>query len=509
MPNDASDKAVDATPQIKKGTATFADNVLALMGGATLGLTVTLLAAPITSRLFGPEAFGLATLFRGGSAMLAAIACLRYEAAIVLPEKDDDAAQLFALCCVFLIVMTTLTAILTHVFGTRLLLYLNAIEMAPILWLFPLTVFLIGSHLPLRFWYTRQKQFGINAAGRALNSIPLAGSEIIGGSAGFRTGGDLVVCRVFGHIFQPAFYVWQLLKGDWRFFITKINFGGILRSAKKYMKFPLFDAGAVLLNLLAVQAPIFLLTSFFNPTVGGLYAKATYLLLLPSIIVGHSVGQVFLQESAAAKAAQRNLAGLFEVVFNRMITIATLPYAILAIIGPELFGFCLGTRWTESGVIAQILTPQIFLGFLLGSIGTLFGTLGKQELNLLFNALLLMLRVFILIYGGLMLRDVRLTLFIYMVANALVILWSISWLIRATKASAAGPITHFFRCLAYAVPSVTLIVAAKWWFALEAIYLVALTPIFAIPYIVLALRHDLILQNLISNYFKRVLSFIR
>jgi O-antigen/teichoic acid export membrane protein len=507
MPNDSSDKTGDAIPRIRKGTATFADNVLALMGGATLGLTVTVLAAPITSRLFGPEAFGLATLFRAGTTILATIACLRYEAAIVLPKKDDDAAQLFALCCVLLIVMTTLTAILTHVFGTRLLLYLNASEMASILWLFPLTAFLMGSHLPFKLWYTRQKQFGITAAGRALNSIPIAVSEIIGGSAGFRTGGNLVVCRVFGHIFLPAFYVWQLLTGDWRFIITKINFGGILSSAKKYIKFPLFDAGAILLSLFAVQAPIFLLTSFFNPTVGGLYAKATYLLLLPSIIIGQSVGQVFLQESAAAKAASRNLAGLFETVFNRMITIGTLPFAILAIIGPELFDFFLGTRWTESGVYAQILTPQIFLGFLLGSVGTLFGTLGKQELNLISTALLLFLRVGILIYGGLILRNVHMTLFIYMVASVLVFLWRISLLNRATKVSAAIPITQFLRCIAYTLPSIIPLAAMKWWWELEAFYLILLTPIMALPYTALALRHDFVLRNLFLRYCQRVLSF--
>ena len=147
------------------------------------------------------------------------------------------------------------------------------------------------------------------------------------------------------------------------------------------------------------------------------------------------------------------------------------------------------------------------MGFLSGSIGSLFGTLGKQELNLLSNALLFLLRVAILIYGGLILRDVRLTLFIYMVANVLILLWRISLLIRATKVSASRPMIHFLRCIAYVVPSVMPIVAMKWWFGLEALYLVALTPIFAIPYIALVLRHDLVLRNLLSNYFQRVLSF--
>jgi O-antigen/teichoic acid export membrane protein len=507
MLNDSSKKAVAATSEIKKETATFADNVLTLMGGTTIAMAVTILAAPITSRLFGPEAFGLATLFRSGAMIMAAIACLRYEMAIVLPKKDDDAAQLFAICGLVLGAMTTLTAILTYVFGTRLLPYLNAVELAPILWLFPITVFLMGSQLPLSFWYTRQKKFRINAAGRVLNSFPFSVAEIIGGSAGFRTGGNLVVIRIFGLIFAPAFFVWRLFRGDVHFFIRNVKPEGILRLAKKYIKFPMFDTGSVLLVMFSELAPFWLLTSFFSPAICGLYAKAKYLLVLPFIVIGQSVGQVFLQESAAVKAAKMNMAGLFETVFNRMITIGTLPFAILAIIGPELFNLFLGARWTESGVYAQILMPQIFLGFLIGSIESLFGTLGKQELNLISNALFLIMRVATLICGGLILRDVRLTLFVYMFVNVLVILWRISLLIRATKVSATKQITHFLRCVAYLVPSAIPIAAMKWWLGLEAFYLVALTPIFAIPYIALVLRHDLVLRNLLSNYFQRVLSF--
>jgi O-antigen/teichoic acid export membrane protein len=509
MLNDSSENAATATSEIKKGTATFADNVLTLAGGTTIALAVTVLASPITSRLFGPEAFGLATLYRSGAAMLAAIACLRYEMAIVLPKNDDDASQLFAICSVVLTAMTTLTAILTYVFGTRLLLYLNAVELAPMLWLFPVTVFLMGSRLPLSFWYIRQKQFRINAAGRVLTSFPISVAEIIGGSAGFRAGGNLVVIRIIGLIFAPAFLVWQLIRGDWRFIIRNINPEGILRTAKKYIKFPVFGTGSILLGVLSDLAPILLLTSFFSPAICGLYAKATYLLLFPSIVIGRSVGQVFLQESAAAKATRKNLAGLFVTVFNRMITIGTLPFAILVIIGPELFDLFLGTRWTESGVYAQILMPQVFLGFLIGSIGSLFGTLGKQELNLISNALLLFLRVAILIYGGLILRDVHLTLLIYMVVNVLIRLWLISLLIRAAKVSATRPITHFLQCLAYVVPSVMPIAAMKWWLGLDAFYLVALTPIFAMLYLALVLRSDLELRNLFSSYIQRVLAFKR
>jgi O-antigen/teichoic acid export membrane protein len=264
----------------------------------------------------------------------------------------------------------------------------------------------------------------------------------------------------------------------------------------------------MLLDQLSCHAPFFLLTAFFSPVVCGFYAKALYLLSLPSLIIGQSVGQVFLQESAASKAAGRNLAGLVEAVLNRMITLGMLPFALLLIIGPELFELLLGARWTEAGAYAQILTPYLFMVFVLGSISNLFGTLGRQELNLLPRALYLIVRVGSIICGGLLLRDVRLTLIIFMVSNVLVNLLHTSLLLRVTKLSAKRPLSHFMRCNAYVVPSVILLAAMKWWFCLEAAYLVALTPIFSLPYVALVLRHDRELRNLLIKNLRRFQAFL-
>ena len=505
--NESSEKALTVGIKLKKGTATFADNVLTLTGGASLALGVTIFASPITSRFFGPEAFGLAELFRSGATIIGMIACLRYEMAIVLPKTDEDAAPLFALCCIALLAMTTLTAILTFLLGTRALVYLDAVELKPYLWLFPILVFLIGSQLPLNNWYARYKRFNISATGRVLTSFSISMAEIAGGWAGLRTGGNLVVIRFFSLIISPAFLLWRLTSVDARFIIKNINHGEILKSAKRYIKFPMLEALSVLLGQLAVYAPIVLLTAFFGSSVTGLYAKALYLLFTPSLIIGQSVGQVFLQESAASKVEGRNVAGLVEAVLNRMITIGTLPFALIMILGPELFGLFLGARWTDAGVYVQILTPYFFIVFLMGSIVNLFGTLGKQELKLITNALYLILRVGTLSYGGLLLRDVRLTLFIFMVSNVLIELFQAFLLIRIIKLSAKQPLFHFMRCVGYVAPSVIFIAIMKWWFCLEAPYLLAFVPVCSIPYGFLVLRHDLELRRLLTKNLRRAHSF--
>jgi O-antigen/teichoic acid export membrane protein len=254
--------------------------------------------------------------------------------------------------------------------------------------------------------------------------------------------------------------------------------------------------------------PIILLSALFNPVVSGFYAKALYLLLLPTLIIGQSIGQVFFQESAAQMADGMNLAVLVEAVLSRVIIIGFLPFALLAIIGPELFGLFLGARWTESGVYVQILAPQVCLSLAAGSIATLFWTLAKQELDLLSQGLGLILRTGILIYGGLLWHDARLTLIVFTASNALILLWRVSILFRIVNLSARRPLAHFLRSSAYGMPNVIFIAAMKWWFGLEAVYLVALTPICAIPYILLVLRHDLELRALLIKNIRKVYAFL-
>ena len=95
MLNNSFDKTHTSAIKLKKEKATFADNVLTLAGGTTIALGVTILASPITSRLFAPEAFGLAALFMSGATVAGLLACMRYEMAIVLPKNDEEAASLF------------------------------------------------------------------------------------------------------------------------------------------------------------------------------------------------------------------------------------------------------------------------------------------------------------------------------------------------------------------------------------------------------------------------------
>ncbi|MDI6867844.1 hypothetical protein [Methanoculleus sp.] len=59
---------------------------------------ITILAAPVIARLYGPEAFGFLAIFTSITSIIGVVACMRYELAIMLPKTDEEAANLLGLC---------------------------------------------------------------------------------------------------------------------------------------------------------------------------------------------------------------------------------------------------------------------------------------------------------------------------------------------------------------------------------------------------------------------------
>ena len=84
---------------------TFISNVLKLTSGSAIAQALTVLVAPILTRLFAPEAFGVVAVFMSISAVFSALSCLRYELSIMLPKTDEEASNLFFLSIFFVLII--------------------------------------------------------------------------------------------------------------------------------------------------------------------------------------------------------------------------------------------------------------------------------------------------------------------------------------------------------------------------------------------------------------------
>lgn len=387
------------TPAPVKKKTSFVGDVIKLVSGTTFAQLLAILVVPLLSRLYKPEAFGLSALFGSIVGIFASIACMRYEFSIVLPESDQDAANLLGASSLIPIVVSILTAFALWLGGPSLSRLVNAPELTIYLWLVPPLVLVQGISTALKYWNSRTKHFGRLSITSVFSALAANGVQLGAGYNEHATASSLISATFVGSLTSTVALGVQVWRDDGLFLKRTIRWEHMLLGLKRYRKFPLYTTWAALMNNVSWQLPAFLLSAFFSSTVVGYYAVGNRLLRLPMSLIGSSIGQVFFQRAAEAKA-EGTLDVLSIEAFRRLVMLGLFPFLLLTVAGQDVFTFILGAQWAEAGAYAQILSPWMFFWFISSPLSTLYHVLEKQEFGLKIDVAILISRFVSLAIGG-------------------------------------------------------------------------------------------------------------
>jgi O-antigen/teichoic acid export membrane protein len=182
----------------EKRESTFKGDILRLVSGTSAAAAITILVTPILTRIYSPEAFGVAALFAAVSAISGVLVCLRYELSIVLPDNDRDAANLLAVSLTFAVVVSLATVPLIWYGAPQFLAWANMSELEPFIWLIPPILLIHGSFIGLHYWNTRTKHFTRLSIAGVTNALATASGSVGAGLAGQATGGALIAAQIGG-----------------------------------------------------------------------------------------------------------------------------------------------------------------------------------------------------------------------------------------------------------------------------------------------------------------------
>ncbi len=329
-------------------------NVLKLIGGTAGSQVIAVAAAPILTRLYGPESFGVVATFTSILALITVVSSLRFELAIGLPQDDHESVALVWLCFGLVAISTGLTAFGVLLLGDILVVCLNQLALQPLLWLLPMGVLLNGLYQPLSYWAIRHKQFGLLAQTRLSQSIFGVATNLVAAPLG-------TIGLLFGQIVgQSSVLVAILSQSAGHLFRHRPSAGVIGRIIFRYSKFPLYSSPAGLINLAGSQLPIIILASHYGTKPVGELALSQKLLLLPAGLIGSSISQVFLQR-ASDSYSSGSLGTLVSSVSRRLVSYGVALSIPVALFAPKLMPFVFGSEWSQSGVITVILIP-LFIG---------------------------------------------------------------------------------------------------------------------------------------------------
>jgi O-antigen/teichoic acid export membrane protein len=407
------------TPSKNEKKTNFAVDVLTLVGGTTFAQILTILAAPVLTRLYGPEDFGVWALYISITSIIGVISCLRYEFSIMLPESEEEAVNLLGLSIMAVLGVTGLTFPVVWYFKAPIVDLLNAPQVEKYLWLIPLSVFVNGVFLALNQWNSRTKLFKRLSFSRISSSLSTTTTQIVFGLAARPPApGGLIGGNLAGQSTATFVLGGQIWRDDRKLITKNLSWRRIYEGAVRHRRLPLIDSWSALMNSVSWQLPAFLLSAFFTPAVVGFYSLGFRLLQLPMSFIGGSISQVFFQRASRA-VSEGTLSILVENVFRMLVIIGMFPILILTIVGGDVFTVIFGKAWTEAGVYAQILSLWAFVWFISSPLSTIYLIVEEHHFGFSYNFFNLTTRFLSLTIGGI-LGSARIALILFSASGVVV-----------------------------------------------------------------------------------------
>ena len=352
----------------------FKSNAIAMLTGTVMAQALPLLTAPVLTRLYSPEAFGLQTLFMGLAASLAVLATCRMDLAIVLPESDSEVLPIagFVLFSALLVSAITWFAVPLVGMATG-----RALPDAW-LWLLPLMVFLIAMYQLSVGLASRRSDFrGIATAGVGNQFSYVAAALAFGLASGWSLG--LVLAKAAGQalglVLLARASAAQILAAASRW-----SFARVLAVAARYRQFLLFNTPYSVVGSVARDAPVYIFSALAAMGAAGFFGLARTVLLAPTLLVSNAFSQVFYREAVALNGSPR-LQELTLTLLRLGLTALAPVFAFCAVWGDALFVTVFGERWRDAGTFSMALAPAAWMAVQTGWPERLFEVNGRQGVS--------------------------------------------------------------------------------------------------------------------------------
>ena len=371
-----------APVRLPRAGGRFISHVFALMTGNGIAQAVQFSGTLVLARLCAPDSFGLYALFMTVVSLFSVLGGGRYELGIMLPESDEEAANVLFLSTFISLGIAGIAALVFPFFRGSLDRLFGGAYVT--LWsgTMPLALFVNSFWGVLTYWFGRMKRFRTMALSRVWQSGGTVAAQL--GLLGLHTGGGpaLIDGWIVGQSLGALYLVTEALRQDGKFLAGAYSPALIRDAVRKYKDFPIYKAPYSFISNAGSQLVLVILRLFASLSAVGLFSVASRAVYLPTTLIASSMNQVFYE-----KAATELRTGRLEHFVTRLLRIqAALGAPLLVLTAFDvklLFGFFFGARWAEAGTYASLMVFAGYCYFISGWLDRLFDVQGRQRLSLI------------------------------------------------------------------------------------------------------------------------------
>jgi O-antigen/teichoic acid export membrane protein len=375
----------------------FFVNVLTLMTGTTIAQAIPIAATPILTRIYSPDDFGILALFTSLTAILGVVATGRYEMAILLPKKEEEALNIVYLSAFITTLFSLVLFVLVFLFDTQIAVLLGDSRIAVWLYLAPVSVWFLGMYNALNLYNVRHKNYRDVSVSMVTKSSGLVAVQVIVGYLKAGAAG-LIWGQVVSYISGNLVLLRKLTK---KYSIFETCNPKIMKEvAATYVRFPKFTLPGNLMNAVSLNAINFLISNVYTTFALGHFSLASRMLGVPTRVLGSSISQVYFQKISEVKNLEKDVLRVFTKTLKRLVSVSTPIFIAAYFLVEPTFAFIFGEEWRVAGTYAKIIVPLAGIRFVSSALSPSLHVFERQDLTLIIQTIqvITLILLFVCVY---------------------------------------------------------------------------------------------------------------
>jgi len=386
----------------KISSSEYARNSFILIFGTGLAQLIPILLQPILRRLFTDEEFGIFAQFYSIVSVLSIVSNLRYSNSIVIPKSDKEALGILAGSLLLNFITSLVFFLLFILFGQYLFSAIGfSSELVNYIWMLPVSIFLIATNISFNFWLTRKKKYIGMAVNKGVRRISEGGMQMAL-SNGFQKGG-LIIGSLIGDFLNLLMFLFQFKKAEGSFKgVDKTTIKNALAAQSEFPKHSLFPA---LLDVVSMNLPIFIISSYYTKSIVGQFDGSRQLLAIPLALISISLSQVLYQKIVETNNENKKVYPLVRQNFIFLGLLSIVGMLIFIPFGVPIYTFVFGNEWELAGQMSQILVASYAIRFLISPLSIVFIALKKMKISALWQVFYFLSMLLLLLFNDYSIQD--------------------------------------------------------------------------------------------------------
>jgi lipopolysaccharide exporter len=342
---------------------------------------LNMLAYPLLTRIYEPQAFGELAVYRNTVLILSGVGALSLEKAIVLAKSRARALNLVYVSVGVLAVFSLFSGLIFLLFYEPLAALLEISGPLRYFWfLLPFVIFSAGIYQIAFAGLLRKAAFQELSLFRfLLRALTLAFQAGLLVFLGARYGLIIGFMSGFLLLFLILFFRYAHLMQSFR-----LSLGYCKQSWQRFSDIPRYSFPQSLFYHISSRIPFFMAAALFSLSDVGYFSVAYGLLSLPEALIAAAIADMFFQKISSAES-QIGIKKILLQYWSGLLFIGIIPFGILFCYGEGMAVFLMGEGWRSTGKMLSMMAPMFLFTFISTPTSSTLTVIRRQKWELVYG----------------------------------------------------------------------------------------------------------------------------